>query len=261
MKIDFWTLIWQAINLLVLLVILRWLLFKPLQKVIDQRQKRVQEQTDRAQAALDAAQTQQAELSAAKAELEASRLAILQQARDQAHKLLQTAQTQAQQDAEAAQAGMRERLQEERRQAEQGLFEHAAALATELATHLLQQVSSSQPDQPFIEALFDALDASSVEERRGWQAPDAPQSVTLACAHGLSEAQRAQLTERLQTALGSECAVRFSEDASLLAGAELRFAHGVLARHWAAQLAAAKQRMSAPGSDGASADPAGDPER
>lgn len=260
MKVDFWTLLWQAINLLVLLVILRWLLFKPLQKVIDQRQKRVQEQTDRAQAALDAAQTQQAELNAAKAELEASRLAILQQARDQARKLLQTAQAQAQQDAEAAQVATRERLQEERLQAEQGLIDQAAAVATELATHLLQQVSNSQPDQPFIEALLAALDASTAEERLGWQAPDAPKTVTLASAHPLSEAQHVQLTQRLQTVLGSDCAVGFCADASLLAGAELRFSHGVLARHWAAQLAAAKQRLSTLGSDDATADPAGTPE-
>lgn len=261
MQIDFWTLLWQAINLLVLLVILRWLLFKPLQKVIAERQKRVQEQSDKAQVALAAAQMQQAELGNSRTELEASRLAILQQARDQARKLLQTAQAQAQQDAEAAQLAMRERLQEERLQAEQGLFDHAAAVATELATYLLQQVSSSQPDQPFIEALFDALDASTAEERLGWQAPDAPKTVTLASAHALSEAQHVQLTQRLQSVLGSDSAVGFCVDASLLAGAELRFAHGVLARHWAAQLAAAKQRMSAPGSDGVSADPAGDPER
>ena len=41
MHLDGWTLLLQAINLAVLLALLRWLLYKPLMAVIDQRQQRI----------------------------------------------------------------------------------------------------------------------------------------------------------------------------------------------------------------------------
>ncbi len=43
MHLDLWTLLLQAINLAVLLALLRWLLYKPLMAVIDKRQQRIAE--------------------------------------------------------------------------------------------------------------------------------------------------------------------------------------------------------------------------
>lgn len=245
MQIEPWTLLWQAINLLVLLAILRWLLFKPLQNVIAERQHRVQEQTERAQVAEAAAEKRQAELDVAKNALEASRKAILQRASEEATQTLQAAKAQLLNDQGAAQAAMRQRLQDERHQAEQALLDHAAEVATEIAGDLLRQISTAQADEPFIESLLTVLEGSSDDERRAWQAPDAAPTVTLVSAHLLPETARVRWAQRLRDALGKDCTVQFSLDAALLAGAELRFAHGVLARHWAGQLAATRMRLLA----------------
>ena len=48
MKLDAWTLLWQVINLVVLLGLLRWLLFKPLLAVIAKRQAAVAAVADQA---------------------------------------------------------------------------------------------------------------------------------------------------------------------------------------------------------------------
>ncbi|MEZ5703229.1 MAG: hypothetical protein R3E42_16625 [Burkholderiaceae bacterium] len=78
MHIDGWTLLLQAINLAVLLVLLRWLLYKPLMAVIDQRQQRVNEALAAAQREREQAEQERQALATQRAQTSASRDAWLQ---------------------------------------------------------------------------------------------------------------------------------------------------------------------------------------
>lgn len=250
MHIDLWTLLLQACNLVVLLLLLRWLFYRPLLAVIEARRQAVQQTLAEAQARRDQAQ----------AELQA--LAQQRQAADSAAQAtLQTAREQAEQDSaarlEAARVAVRQCLQEaqaqierERLQAGTALYQASATLATELAQRLLSL--TPVPDEAFWPALLARLQATPAGQRAQWLATgDGAPSLEVASAHPLPPPVQAQLTQDLQGVLnldgdsveGAELACVFKPDAALLCGLELRFAHGVLGLNWAAELQAARAEL------------------
>lgn len=247
MHIDLWTLLLQACNLVVLLLLLRWLFYRPLLAVIEARRQAVQQTLAEAQARRDQAQ----------AELQA--LAQQRQAADSAAQAtLQTAREQAEQDSaarlEAARVAVRQCLQEaqaqierERLQAGTALYQASATLATELAQRLLSL--TPVPDEAFWPALRARLQATPAAERAQWLAQgDSPPTLTVASAHPLPQPVQARLTLELQGVLSPVGAAPeaaapscvFEPDPALLCGLELRFAHGVLGLNWAAELQAAQ---------------------
>lgn len=250
MKLDAWTLLWQVINLVVLLGLLRWLLFKPLLAVIAKRQAAVAAVADQAAQTASAAQARADALAADREALEARSAQVLADARGQARQLLDAAHDQGAQAAAAALAAARKSLAQERQQAAQALVTQGAALATRLAGRLLQQVAGGQGDQVFLDKLLAEVEATPADARAAWWPAEGPPTLSVVTAHPLPEPERAALAQRLQALLGGALVLDWAVDPALLAGAELRFAHGVLALHWAAELAAAQaqlQQAPAPG--------------
>ena len=250
MHIDLWTLLLQACNLVVLLLLLRWLFYRPLLAVIEARRQAVQQTLAEAQASRDQAQ---AELSA---------LAQQRQAADSAAQAtLQTAREQAEQDSaarlEAARVAVRQCLQEaqaqierERLQAGTALYQASATLATELAQRLLSL--TPVPDEAFWPALLAQLQATPAAQLAQWLATgDSAPTLTVASAHPLPQPVQQRLTFDLQGVLspsgdGVDAAAptwAFEPDPALLCGLELRFAHGVLGLNWAAELSAAQAAL------------------
>lgn len=250
MHIDLWTLLLQACNLVVLLLLLRWLFYRPLLAVIEARRQAVQQTLSEAQARREQAQ----------AELQA--LAQQRQAADSAAQAtLQSAREQAEQDSaarlEAARVAVRQCLQEaqaqigrERVQAGTALYQASATLATELAQRLLSL--TPVPDEAFWPALLARLQATPAAQRAQWLATGHSAPVLeVASAHPLPQPVQARLTLDLQGVLcpddgppeGAELSCMFKPDAALLCGLELRFAHGVLGLNWAAELQAARAEL------------------
>ena len=243
MKLDAWTLLWQFINLAVLLGLLRWLLFKPLLAVIGKRQAAVAAVTDKAADAARAAQQQIDALAAERQTLEATRTKLLAQAQAQATQLLAAAHDQGAQAAAAALGAARKGLAQERQEAAQALVAQGAELAITLATRLLQQVAGGQGDHVLLDKLLAQVEATPAAARAAWWPAAGEPALTVVSAHAVAEPDRALLAQRLRGLLGDSLALDWAVEPGLLAGAELRFAHGVLALHWAAELAAAQAQM------------------
>ena len=72
--VNFWTMIFAWINILILYIVLRKLLFKPVKNMIDSRQREIDDMYSDAQSSLDSAKQMEAEykekLNDAKAESE-----------------------------------------------------------------------------------------------------------------------------------------------------------------------------------------------
>jgi len=116
MHIDFWTLLLQACNLVVLLLLLRWLFYRPLLAVIEARRQAVQQTLAEAQARRDQAQTELGALAQQRQAAESAAQATLQTAREQAEQdsaaRLEAARVAVRQCLQEAQAQIgRERLQ------------------------------------------------------------------------------------------------------------------------------------------------------
>ena len=242
MNIDLSTLLLQAINLLVLLALLRWLLYRPLQAVIAARQALVAKEL--ADASDKAAQTEQAAsaLASQQQALQAEQASVLDAARRDAaaerDQLLASARLEAKAQLDAA----RVQLASERQQAGSALFDEASGLAVDLAGQLLARTPVD--DSAFIDSLLTQVAATPEAQRAQWFAPGSAREVELCTARALAPAAQDTLRTRLQTLLGDSVALTCTHDSTLIAGAELRFALGTLALHWALALQEARQALA-----------------
>ncbi len=242
MHIDLSTLLLQAVNLLVLLVLLRWLLYRPLQSVIAARRALVAKEL--ADASDKAAQAQQAAsaLASQQQTLETEQARLLDAARRDAaaerEQLLASARLEAKAQLDAARA----QLASERQQAASRLFDEASGLAVDLAGRML--TLTPVDDSTFIDSLLAQVAATPEAQRAQWFAPGSARNVELCTARALAPAVQDALRERLRALLGDSVALTCTHDSALIAGAELRFALGTLALHWARTLQEARQALA-----------------
>jgi F-type H+-transporting ATPase subunit b len=243
MHLDLWTLLLQAINLAVLLALLRWLFYKPLLAVIDKRQQRVNEALSGAEAARQKAEQESQALTTQRADIATAREQALNEARQQADTERDALLAQARTTALGTQAEARQQIEKERQQAGQALLEEASALAVDLATRLLKDSPAPPGDADFVAALLEHLETTPAEERQNWLGSARPPSITLACASAPSEATLQQVQDRLTQLLDTAVTLKPQTNPDLLRGAELHFPHGVLALSWSAELAKAQAEM------------------
>lgn len=242
MHIDLSTLLLQAINLLVLLALLRWLLYRPLQSVIAARQALVaKELADASDKAVQAQQAASA-LASQQKTLQTEQAALLDAARRDAaaerEQLLASARLEAKAQLDAA----RVQLASERQQAGSALFDEASGLAVDLASRLLTHTPAD--DSAFIDSLLTQVASTPEAERARWFAPGSARNVELCTARALEPAAQDALRARLQALLGDNVVLTCTHDSALIAGAELRFALGTLALHWARTLQEAQQALA-----------------
>lgn len=243
MQIDFWTLLLQAINLAVLLALLRWLLYRPLLGMIDARRQRVADELATVKAAQQAADQRAQSLNEQRTAFDAEREQLLKVARQQANAEREALLTQARAGANNMQTEAQRHIEKERLLAGQALFDEASTLAVDLAGRLLKNSPTPQGDPDFVDALLDHLDSIPAAERQHWLGDATEPEITLVCASEPTEAILKQARQRMTHLLGLRVKLQTQTDPALLRGAELHFAHGVLALNWSAELAAARAEM------------------
>jgi F-type H+-transporting ATPase subunit b len=133
------SLIIQAVNFLILLVLLTKLLYKPLMRKMDERTQAIQKSLDEAQAARAEAQKERddfaAKIQAAHGEAQAIRAEALKEAADEQRRLVEAAK------AEAARlvASARQELEQDVRRARQELRQEVADLAIGVSQQLIKK--------------------------------------------------------------------------------------------------------------------------
>ena len=243
MQLDGWTLLLQAVNLAVLLALLRWLLYKPLMAVIDKRQQRIASELAEAAQARQRTEEESEALATQRAAIESEREHILNQARKGAEAERQALMDSGEAALQAQRAEARQQLDKERQQASQALLTEAGSLAVDLATRLIHSSPTPLTDDDFVDALLAHLDSTPAAERQQWLGATHPAPVTLVCASAPSETTVQRVKDQLIRLLGTEVRLQAEAQPALLHGAELHFEHGVLSHSWAAELTAARAQM------------------
>jgi F-type H+-transporting ATPase subunit b len=231
MKIDWWTVALQAVNVLVLLWLLQRFLYQPVRRVLQQRRQQATQM-------LDQARTTQAEAEALKRGLETERQALAA-ARERAEADARTAAAaegsrllaQAESDAAERACAAHAVLEAERHTAEARLAEETAALAVDIARRLLGRL----PTATMIGAFLDG--ACAELQRLVGGAAGSSEEIELVSAAPLDAACQMLCRERLLAVLGASARLRFSVDPALIAGLELRLPHALVRNHWAQDLA------------------------
>ncbi len=157
------SLLLNILNIVVLYLVLRALVYRPVKKFLSARQDRIQADMDRAAAAQSDAETlhqqYQAELSHAAEDADKKSREILQKAEDAAHAL----QAQAEADEQTLLRHARERIVREHDDAMVMLRREAAGVAVDIASRVLQREVSESDNTAIVTGYFDELEKQRSE--------------------------------------------------------------------------------------------------
>lgn len=156
-SLDIWTALFALINMIIVFVVLKKFLFKPVMKIIDDRQKEIDDiYADAAKAKAEAQELQStytAKLSAANAESERILSAATRMAQQREEEILRDAQTQAARTLERAQ----EQIALEKKQAMHELKGQVSGIAVDIASKVLGQDVDGKKHQKLIDTFIDEL--------------------------------------------------------------------------------------------------------
>ena len=239
-----WTLAFQVINFLVLAILLRRFLFKPVMAIITKRQE------DLARAAADSERArregQEARTLADKAlaEMDGERTRMRTETTMIVERDRQAALAEAHREAGAIRDAARRELEIERDKAAETMTRGAVELGAAIARRLLEQVATPSVAEAFLLRLCEELEAFSTERVRALVDDLGGRELLLATAPPLSPAEADRWLARIVARLGKETRTRLVGDESLIAGAELRFPHTTLSYCWRDGVNAASEELA-----------------
>jgi len=229
-----WTYIGQIVNILVFVVILYFLLYKPVRRVMQQRKDEMEAELREAEKKLQEAEKIRGEAEKQAKELEDKRDSILKEARDQAEAQRKEVLQQTEQQA-------RDRLERFRRIMEQERGELLDKITSELRDTIVRVAHIALKDTA--DVLFDRAlervaallkEMSDEELESARRALDESEKrIPVGSAAALTDKQLDRLKSLLREKLGVEkVELRVKETPSLLAGLEVTLGHLRLEAHW-----------------------------
>lgn len=243
MGFNWWTAALQAVNFIILIWLLRRFLFEPVKAMVARRKEEIGKSLAMAETANQKAEQARHEFERRTADVETERHEVI----EQEHARLARERTgmidAARVEADKMRQEALRRLDEERNAAAGEVFEQAVGLATELSMRLLSEVATPASEANFLARIVDHLDHLSDSERAALSAVHGGEPFRVTTAHPLNPDQQARWTEAITGRLGNSRGVEFTDDPSLIAGAELRFPHATLRFNWRDSIAAARREM------------------
>jgi F-type H+-transporting ATPase subunit b len=226
MRIDWWTLGLQTVNVLVLVWLLSRFLFKPVANIIAERQEAAATILRDAAAAREAAEHAHRQAADAAAAFDAQRSRRLSEVSAEADALKASLLAAARGEADTLRADAARALDAMRRDAAKADAARAAEFALDIAARLLSRLPPDAQVRGFIEPLAAAVRALPDDTRRSLAAHG--ESIRIVAPRTLSDPERQRCTAALAAALQREIAIQVEVDPTLIAGLELTAAHVIV---------------------------------
>jgi F-type H+-transporting ATPase subunit b len=245
MRIDWWTLALQTVNVLILVWLLSRFLFRPVAEIVARRQKEAGKLLADAAAARQDGERARGEAERVRAGLAAERERLLAEASAAAQAERSAQMARAGDEAAKLRADAEAAIARERVAAENALLDHASELAVEIARRLLRRLSPETATGVMLDQLFGRIGELPAATRASLGCPDgADRPLEVVTAAPLAAQDSARVRRELEAALGAELAMRFRVDPSLIAGAELHGRHVVVRSSWKADLERIREELN-----------------
>jgi F-type H+-transporting ATPase subunit b len=245
MRIDWWTLALQTVNVLVLVWLLARFFFKPVANIVAKREEMARKALADAAAARQDVDKARGEAEQARAGIAAERERLIAEAETaaQAERAALLARTtdelaRMRADAEAA-------LARDRAAAEEALIDRAGELSITIARRLLERTPPATTFNAFLDELCSEIRALSPQMRAAFNSPsDGDSGIELVTAAPLTAQEGERTRHAIEAALGATLRhVAFRTDPSLVAGVELRSPHAVVRTSWGNDLERIREEL------------------
>jgi len=226
MRIDWSTLALQTVNAIVLVWLLARFLFRPVARIIEERQKAAQSLLDDASAAKRDAQAERDVAHAATAQLADGRARALAELDAEVAAQRATLVAAAHAEADALRAEARGEIARSRVAQASANSERAASLAVDIAARLLDRLPAQARVAGFIDGIVAGVAQLPPQTRD--EVGDGSMPVRITAARELSEDERTACEAALAASLKHPVQIEFSVDPALIAGLELSTSHAVV---------------------------------
>jgi F-type H+-transporting ATPase subunit b len=242
MTLDWWTLGLQTINVVVLVWLLSRFLFRPVARIVAERQQQAGRLLDEATAAKAAAESERQQAQAAREALAAQREAALNTMQREVAAARERLLAEARNEAERQRAQAEAALAAQRHGARLQLEAQAGALALDIAAHLLARLPDSLRITAFLDGLVEGLEQLAPAARQTLCAERG--ALTLRAARALDAAELQRCRAALAPALGGEPQLRVEVEPALIAGLELEGSSAVVRNSFRADLARLQRELA-----------------
>jgi F-type H+-transporting ATPase subunit b len=234
MRIDWWTLALQTVNVLILIWILSKFLFRPVTAIIEKRRTAAAKILSDAEAAkrlvIAARETAEAE----SARIAAGRDNVLRQAAQDAETQRAAALASAREEVDQMRAAAETDMRRIRAAEESAASDRSAKLAVDIAAKLLGRLPNSARIDGFVAGLAEALASLPETSRKALGAEDAPR---LTAPRPLTAEEIQSCRDAFAKALGRPLEFVAAVDPGLIAGLELETPHVVVRNSFRSDLA------------------------
>lgn len=231
---DFWSTVGQIVNFIIFVVVLHYLLYRPVKRIMQSRREEMESDLRQAEAQRAEAEKIRLDADARARELEEKRDGILQDARDQAEEHRREALTRAEQQARERLARFRRVMEQERDELLANVTDELRTTIVEVSAAVLADASDRLADRALerVAALLAEMSDADAESARKALAESANRA-TVRSAGPLDAPQQERLRKLLSDKLGlADLQIEVADAPQLLAGLEITLGHVSLSAHW-----------------------------
>jgi F-type H+-transporting ATPase subunit b len=221
----------QIVNFLILFLALRFLLWKPMLKMLNERKQRIAQGLEDAEQARRDRERAQAEYEERIKQARQEREEILARAAEEGEQARAETLAQARAQAERIVAEGKETVERERQQMLAELRSQVATLSIAAANKLIGEALDEQRQRRLIDEFFSGIKAGRVvvlEEQEIEQAKAGEVTATVTSALPLTDEEKAVVSGGLAEQLGQEPAIEFKVDPVVLGGLIIRVGDKVI---------------------------------
>lgn len=221
MKFNIWTFLFQVINFLVLLFILKRVLFKPIREIIEKRRSLIRQRIEEAEKTKKEAMELKENNQHEKDELHELKSRMLEKMHEEVEQERKKLTGRAEEEAARVIEKEKALFDTEKARHETELKDKAIEAVTIFAANLLKDISDEDLHKAIYEKLFRelrgiAFHMPEIKEK------DRPPTVDLITAYPLSEAETGKFKEAIESLLSRSVLLNTIIDTSLLAGVKIK---------------------------------------
>lgn len=221
--IDWFTVIAQVINFLILVWLLKHFLYKPILNAIDAREKRVADELANANAKQSEAEKEKEEFKHKNEEFDQQRNALLNKAKEEAKAERQRLLEEVRKEASELRAKQQEALKNEKQNLNQEIGRRTQQEVFNIARKVLQDLAGTSLEECTVDVFDQRLHNLKSDEKKQLASAlsESSSQVIIRSAFNLPQAQRDSIKKTIKETLGIEIQPRFETAPDLISGIEL----------------------------------------
>jgi F-type H+-transporting ATPase subunit b len=224
MLIDWFTVVAQIINFLILLALLKWLLFDRIVRAMDEREKTIAQRLEEAARNREQAEQQAADLEQERQQLASQRDRLLEEARRDADQQREELTSAARQEVDKLREDWRHTALDQQEEIVRQYNQHAADTLRQAVEQALRDLADMPLQEAAIRRFLHQLEQLDEPQWRQLTQHDgdATSRLVVTSASELPEEPRQQITQTLRRRLGDKATIAYETSADLLSGVEVR---------------------------------------